>query len=65
MIDKLVLSSSMPADKLIEEELRKRAFKFIENFENDEKNIKKLLKKPENIFVGITCWTRLSYEGTC
>ena len=52
MIDKLDLSSTVPADKLIEEELRKRAFLFIENFEKDEKNNLKLLKKPENILVG-------------
>ena len=52
MIDKLTLSSSIPADKLIEDELRKRAFKFIEEFENNDNNIQKLLKKPENILVG-------------
>jgi dihydropteroate synthase-like protein len=52
MIDKLDLSSNVPADKLIEEELRKRALLFIENFELNEKNNLKLLKKPENILVG-------------
>jgi dihydropteroate synthase-like protein len=52
MIDELDLSSTVPADKLIEEELRKRAILFIENFEKNEENNKKLLKKPENILVG-------------
>ena len=52
MINKLDLSPTIPADKLIEDELRKRALKFIEDFEQDEKNRRKLLKKPENILVG-------------
>ncbi len=52
MIDKLDLSPIIPADKLIEDELRKRALMFIENFENDDKNKMKLMKKPENILVG-------------
>lgn len=52
MADKLELSSKTPADKLIEEELQKRALEFIENFEKNSKNKKKLLKKPENILVG-------------
>ncbi|HMK54947.1 MAG TPA: dihydropteroate synthase-like protein [Methanobacteriaceae archaeon] len=52
MIEKIDLSSKKPADKLIEEELRKRALKYIQNFEEDSKNIEKLLKKPENILVG-------------
>ncbi len=52
MIDELDLSSTTPADKLIEDELRKRAILFIENFEKNEKNKLKLLKKPENILVG-------------
>ncbi len=52
MIEKLKLSSQIPADKLIEDELRKRALEFIENFEKDQKNVNKLLKKPENILVG-------------
>lgn len=52
MMDKLVLSSIIPADKLIEDELRKRALKSIEEFENNDKKIHKLLKKPENILVG-------------
>lgn len=52
MIDELELSPQIPADKLIEEELKKRALEFIENFEKDEKTTKKLLKKPENILVG-------------
>ena len=52
MAEKLDLSSKKPADKLIEEELRKRALKFIKDFENNSKNTKKLLKKPKNILVG-------------
>lgn len=52
MVDELELSSKTPADKLIEEELQKRALKFIENFENDSKKREKLLKKSENILVG-------------
>jgi len=52
MAQELELSSKRPADKLIEEELQKRAIKFIEDFENDENTAKKLLKKPENILVG-------------
>jgi dihydropteroate synthase-like protein len=52
LIEKLDLSSQVPADKLIEDELRERALMFINNFEKDDKNIKKLLKKPENIMVG-------------
>ena len=52
MMDELELSSKIPADRLIEDELRSRALEFIENFEKDEKNVKKMLKKPENILVG-------------
>lgn len=52
MIEKLDLSPQTPADKLIEDELRRRALAFIEDFEKDDKNIKRLLKKPENILVG-------------
>ncbi|MGC9517501.1 MAG: dihydropteroate synthase-like protein [Methanomicrobiales archaeon] len=52
MIEKLDLSTKTPADKLIEDELRKKALEFIDNFENDIKNRKKLLKKPQNIKVG-------------
>lgn len=52
MAEELELSPKKPADRLIEEELQKRALKFIENFEKDEKNTEKLLKKPENILVG-------------
>jgi dihydropteroate synthase-like protein len=51
MMEKLELSPKIPADKLIEEELRKRALEFIDNYQKDEKNVKKLLKKPENILV--------------
>jgi len=52
MVDKLDLSTKKSADKLIEEEQRKRALKYIADFENDQENIEKLLKKPENILVG-------------
>ncbi len=52
MLDKLKLSSIKPADSLLEEELRERALSFIDNFEMDEENKIRLLKKPENILVG-------------
>ena len=52
MVDKLDLSTKKSADKLIEEEQRRRALKYIADFENDHENIKKLLKKPGNILVG-------------
>ena len=52
LIENINLSEDKPADKLIEEEKRKEAFKFIEEFENDEENIKKLLEKPNNIMIG-------------
>ena len=52
MIEKLDLSSKVPADKLIEDELKRRALTFINNFEKDEENNKKLLEKPENIMIG-------------
>jgi dihydropteroate synthase-like protein len=52
MAEELELSPEKPADKLIEEELQKRALKFIKDFENDKENIQMLLKKPENILVG-------------
>ena len=51
LIGSIDLSEDKPADKLIEEEKRKEAFKFIEEFENDEENIKKLLEKPNNILI--------------
>jgi len=52
MIEKLDLSPQIPADKLIEDELRRRALQYIKDFEQDEKNTRKLLEKPENILVG-------------
>ena len=52
LIENIELSEDKPADKLIEEEKRKEAFKFIEDFENDEENIRELLKKPNNIMIG-------------
>ena len=51
LINEINLSEDKPADKLIEEEKRKEAFKFIEDFENDKENIDKLLKKPNNILI--------------
>lgn len=51
MVENLDLSTKKSADKLIEEEQRKRALKFISDFEEDTKNRKKLLKKPGNILV--------------
>ena len=51
LLEKITLSEDKPADKLIEEEKRQEAFKFIEEFENDKKNIEKLLKKPNNIMI--------------
>ncbi|MGZ7134391.1 MAG: dihydropteroate synthase-like protein [Methanobacterium sp.] len=52
MVEELELSPEKPADRLIEEKLQKRALKFIEDFEKDQKNTEKLLSKPENILVG-------------
>ena len=52
LLDNIELSEDKPADKLIEEEKRKEAFKIIEDFENDTENIEKLLQKPNNIMVG-------------
>jgi dihydropteroate synthase-like protein len=51
LIGSIDLSEDKPADKLIEEEKRKEAFKFIEEFESDEENIKMLLEKPNNILI--------------
>ena len=52
LLDDIELSPDKPADKLIEDEKRKEAIKFIEDFENDEENIEKLLEKPNNIMIG-------------
>ena len=51
LIGSIDLSEDKPADKLIEEEKRKEAFKFIEEFENDKEHIEELLKKPNNILI--------------
>lgn len=51
LIDKIELSQDKPADKLIEEEKRKKAFEFINNFENNIENTKRLLKKPNNMLI--------------
>lgn len=52
LLDKIELSEDKPADKLIAEEKRKEALKFIEDFENDADKIKELLKKPNNMMIG-------------
>ena len=52
LIGNIELSEDKPADRLIEEEKRREAFKIIDEFENDEENIKELLKKPNNILIG-------------
>ena len=52
LIEELDLSTSKPADKLIEEEKRNQAIQFIEDFENDFERLNKLIKKPNNILVG-------------
>ena len=51
LIGNINLSEEKPADKLIEEEKRKEAFKFIKDFENNKENTKKLLEKPNNILI--------------
>jgi dihydropteroate synthase-like protein len=52
LVGSIDLSEDKPADKLIEEEKRKNAFEFIEQFENDTENIERLLQKPNNIMIG-------------
>jgi dihydropteroate synthase-like protein len=52
LIECLELSTYKSADKLIEEEKRKKAIQFIEDFENDQERREKLHKKPNNILVG-------------
>lgn len=51
LLGNIDLSEDKPADKLIEEEKRKEAFKFIDDFEKDKETIEKLLKKPNNILI--------------
>ena len=51
LIEKIELSQTTTADKLINEEKRKQALKFIEDFENDTETIEKLLEKPNNILI--------------
>lgn len=51
LIEKLDLSTSKSADKLIEEEKRKQTIQFIEDFESNHEKRGKLLKKPSNIMV--------------
>jgi len=52
LLENIELSEDKPADKLIDEQKRKEAFKIIDDFENDSENIKKLLEKPNNIMIG-------------
>lgn len=52
LVENIELSEDRPADRLIEEEKRREAFKLIDDFENDKENIEKLLKKPNNILIG-------------
>lgn len=51
LLDSIELSTSKPADKLIEEEKRKEALNFINDFENNNGLREELLKKPNNILV--------------
>lgn len=51
LADKIQLSCDKPADKLIEEEKKKQALKFIDDFENDLELREKLLQKENNIMV--------------
>lgn len=51
VIGEIKLSTKTSADRLIQEQQRKKALQFIEDYENDQKNIEKLLKKPDNIKV--------------
>ena len=51
LVGSIDLSEDKPADKLIEEEKRREAFKFIDEFEKDTETIEKLLKKPNNILI--------------
>ena len=52
LVGSIDLSEDKPADKLIEDEKRKNAFEFIDQFENDTENIERLLQKPNNILIG-------------
>lgn len=52
MLDELELSTRKPADRLIEEEQRRRALQFIEDFENDTRKREMLLERDENILIG-------------
>jgi len=51
LVDDLELSQSKPADKLILEEKKKQALKFIDDYENDLEKREKLLSKDNNILV--------------
>ncbi len=51
-LDNIELSESQPADKLIEQQKRQEALKFIDDFEKDQEKIEQLLEKPNNILIG-------------
>ncbi|MCQ2977933.1 MAG: dihydropteroate synthase-like protein [archaeon] len=50
--DKIELSCDTPADMLIDEEKKRQALKFIEDYENNLELREELLKKENNIMVG-------------
>ncbi|RBQ23343.1 hypothetical protein ALNOE001_09020 [Candidatus Methanobinarius endosymbioticus] len=52
LIENLELSTTKPADKLIEDEKKKQALRFIEDFESNTKKRESLLKKSNNVMVG-------------
>ncbi|MDR2830249.1 MAG: dihydropteroate synthase-like protein [Methanobrevibacter sp.] len=51
LVDSIELSQTKPADHLIEDFKSNLAFKFINDFENNQEEVNKLLKKPNNILV--------------
>ncbi|MDR1721978.1 MAG: dihydropteroate synthase-like protein [Methanobrevibacter sp.] len=51
LVGKIELSETKTADSLIEEEKRKQAFKFIEDFETNTEKVNSLLQKPNNILI--------------
>lgn len=52
LLGEIELSEDKAADQLIAEQKRKEALKFIEEFENNSKNIEELIKKPNNMLIG-------------
>lgn len=51
LADSIELSQTKPADRLIEDFKRDLAFKFINDFENNQEEVDKLLRKPNNILI--------------